>query len=70
MSTPFMVQYATPQLSLQGFRRVSLSASNVVSLSFTIDAWAMSVTDPDGDRVVNPGKYMNDSGVMPMLSRN
>ncbi|HSX56160.1 MAG TPA: glycoside hydrolase family 3 C-terminal domain-containing protein [Sphingomonas sp.] len=45
-----------PVRSLWGFQRVSLKPGEAKTLSFTVDAKAMSVVGTDGNRVVEPGK--------------
>ena len=50
--------YPVPLHALEGFKRVTLGPSTpTATVSFTLDAWSMSVTNANGDRVVNPGKY-------------
>ena len=40
------------------WRRLScFCAGSHLSLTFTLDAWAMSVTHPTSVRVINPGSY-------------
>jgi beta-glucosidase len=51
--------YPVPIHAMQGFSRVTLGPSApTTTVSFSLDAWSMSVTNADGDRVVNPGKYV------------
>lgn len=45
-----------PVRSLWGFQRVSLNPGEARTLSFTVDAKAMSVVDKDGNRSVEPGE--------------
>lgn len=45
-----------PMRSLWGFQRVSLAPGEAKTLTFTIDAKAMSIVDKDGNRIVEPGR--------------
>jgi beta-glucosidase len=58
VNTPQGVGFDVPLHSLQGFARITLGPGHTSqSVSFTLDAWSMSVTDGNGDRVILPGTY-------------
>ena len=45
-----------PVRSLWGFQRVSLKPGEAKTLTFSVDARAMSVVGKDGNRIVEPGE--------------
>ncbi len=49
--------FPVPLLSLQAFRRVLLTEGETMTFPVGLDAWSMSVTDAQGDRVIVPGQY-------------
>jgi beta-glucosidase len=46
-----------PLRALKGFQRVSLKAGEKRVVRFTLDERALSLVGPDGQRVVEPGRF-------------
>ena len=49
--------FPVPYRQLEAYSRVTVNVSTSVEVEFILDAWSMSVTDNDGERVILPGQY-------------